>query len=82
MYCWIKIDHKTGITNGDKLGDKTRAKIAEILKTNNQTTIPELAELLNISHKGVEYHITEMKKEGILKRIGSRENGLWEVTDK
>jgi ATP-dependent DNA helicase RecG len=81
---------KIGIANSDKLGDKlgdktgdgTRVKIVEILKTNNQTTITELAELLNISYKGVEYHITEMKKEGILKRIGSRKNGSWEVTDK
>lgn len=83
---WQKGDNKTGITNvdkpGDKPGDKPRAKIVEILKTNNQTTISELAELLNISYKGVEYHITEMKKEGILKRIGSRKNGSWEVRDK
>ena len=78
--------HKLGDKPGDKLGDKTRERtrerIVEILKTNNQTTIPELSELLNISYKGVEYHITEMKKEGILKRIGSRKYGSWGVIDK
>jgi ATP-dependent DNA helicase RecG len=77
-----KLGDKPGDKLGERTGDKTRDKIIEILKTNNKTTIPELAEMLDISYKGVEYHLTEMKKEGILKRIGPRKYGFWEITEK
>ncbi len=63
----------------DKLGDKTREKIEEILKVNGQVTVSQLAEKLNITYKGVEYHIRQMKKEGVLIRIGPRKTGYWRI---
>jgi len=62
------------------LGDKTREKIEEIIKVNGQVMVSQLAEILDITYKGVEYHIRQMKKEGTLIRIGSRKAGYWKIT--
>jgi ATP-dependent DNA helicase RecG len=51
------------------------------MTSNNRITIPELAVLLGISYKGVQYHITAMKKEGMITRIGSRKAGSWKILD-
>ncbi len=63
---------------GDKLGDK-RDEIIKHITKNRGITIPELATLLGISYKGVQYHITAMQKEGVLIRKGSRKIGYWVV---
>ena len=47
--------------------------------SNKDITITELATMLGITYKGVQYHITAMKKAGILKREGSGKSGYWKV---
>jgi ATP-dependent DNA helicase RecG len=74
-----KLGDKLGDKPFDKLKEKTREKILEILSFNNRVTIPELAEMLNITYKGVQYHLTGMKKEGIIIREGSRKAGYWKI---
>lgn len=66
---------------GDKLGDKvdSRNKIINCIISNNDITITELATMLGITYKGVQYHIAAMQKAGILKREGSRKSGYWKV---
>lgn len=76
----IKEESQRADKLGDKLGDKTREKIEEILKANGQITVSQLAEILDITYKGVEYHIRQMKKEGVLIRVGSRKAGHWKLT--
>ncbi len=39
----------------------------------------ELAEIIGISPKGVEWQISKLKKEGRIKRIGPDKGGRWEV---
>jgi len=48
-------------------------------KENPQITRKELAKALDISSDGVKYHLNNLKKEGILKRLGGRKEGHWEV---
>jgi len=50
-----------------------------LLQETPTLTIPKLAEQLNISSRAVEMQINYLKKEGLLKRLGSRRNGKWEV---
>ena len=66
--------------NGER-SEKTREKMLALIKENTKITTAELAELLFISVKGVEYHIANMKKENRLKRIGPDKGGPWEVTN-
>ncbi len=60
---------------------KTREEIISAIKVNPKLTAKELASFLDISQKGVEWHIRKLKKEGILCRVGPTKGGHWEVVD-
>ena len=78
---------KRGVVDVDKLGDKlgdkadSRDKILKYIIENKDITITELAALLGITYKGVQYHIAALQKAGILTRTGSRKSGHWVVLD-
>ena len=50
-----------------------------VLKATPYITIKELAEIVGISPKGVEWQIAKLKKEGRIKRMGPDKGGHWEV---
>ncbi len=45
-------------------------------------TIPELAEALNITTRGVDKQIAKLPREGLLRRIGPAKGGRWEIIEK
>jgi len=57
--------------------EKTREKILKFIGENNKITVVELADLLGITSKGVEYQITKLKGAGIIDRIGPDKGGTW-----
>jgi predicted HTH transcriptional regulator len=59
--------------------EETREIILSVLKATPYITINELAEIVGISQKGVEWQIAKLKKEGKIKRIGPDKGGHWEV---
>jgi len=61
------------------MSKKTREKILSILKATPYVTINELAEIVGISQKGIEWQIARFKKEGRIKRIDPDKGGHWEV---
>jgi ATP-dependent DNA helicase RecG len=63
-------------------GDKTREKIISLIKENPEITTNEMVEKLNISVKGVEWQIKNLKDKGILKRIGPDKGGYWKIIEK
>lgn len=77
-----KLGVKLGNKLGDKLGDNTRLRIIELIIRNNQITISKMAVSLGLTEKGIQYHITDLKKQGTLKRIGSRKTGSWLIVNK
>lgn len=58
---------------------KTRVKILELIKNNSNITREKLADILEITIKGVDWHISNLKKEGKLERIGPDKGGRWKV---
>jgi ATP-dependent DNA helicase RecG len=66
----------------EKSMEKSRVKIIEQVNANPKVTIPELAENIGISPKAIEKQISNLKKEGIIERIGSDKGGEWRVTVK
>jgi len=62
---------------GDK--EKTREKIIDLIKEDATITTQELAEILEITPKGVEWQIQKLKKEGVLSRVGAKKGGKWVV---
>ena len=51
--------------------------IIEIIAQNPCITAKELAEQLNITIPGVRYHLTKMKKAGLIRYEGSAKLGQW-----
>ena len=66
----------------EKTREKTREKVIDLIKNNPKITTAELAEILEITVKGVEWNIKKLKQKGILKRIGPAKGGYWKVVEK
>lgn len=64
-----------------EMSEKTREKILSNLNETPDITINELAEIVGISKKGVEWQMAKLKKEGRIKRIGLDKGGYWEVVE-
>ena len=63
----------------EKGREKSREKIIQLLTERPTMTTTELSEKLGITNKSVEKHIKRLKDDGILRRIGSRRSGYWEI---
>ena len=59
--------------------EKSRVKVLGLIKENSAVTIPEIAQTLGLSIKGVEKIIRTLKQEDRLRRIGPDKGGHWEV---
>ncbi|MCK4464216.1 MAG: winged helix-turn-helix transcriptional regulator, partial [Bacteroidales bacterium] len=60
-------------------GEKTREKIIILLTHNPEITTEDLSVKIGISVKGIEWQLSKLKKENLIKRIGSKKSGHWEV---
>lgn len=63
----------------EKTRGKTRGKIIALLTQNPEITREGLAKKIGISVKGIEWQLNKLKKENLIKRIGSKKSGHWEV---
>ena len=61
--------------------ETTRERIIEMIRNNPKIVTRTIAETLEISLKGVEYHLAKLQKEGILERIGSKKAGSWKLLE-
>ncbi len=57
----------------------TDEHIFQLFSRNPTSTIPEVAETLKMTERGVEKRIAGLKKSGRLVRTGSTKKGLWKV---
>jgi ATP-dependent DNA helicase RecG len=73
-----KISEKTR----EETRDKTRDKIIRIVKQNPTITSKELAGQLGITEKGIEWQLRKLKELGIIRRVGPKKGGHWEVSEK
>lgn len=58
---------------------KNKQRILELLAKHPRMTTADLAKELEISCKGVEKHLAQLKASGALRRIGPDKGGRWEV---
>lgn len=62
--------------------EKSREKILSYLKVNPMATQVDMQTEFGLSRAGIEKILSQLKREGLLMREGSRRNGKWVVTDK
>lgn len=72
------LKHAEGLSK-EKTTQKTTQKIIQIIMKNPHITRKELADFIGITDDGIKYHLTNMQKEGLLRRVGSDKGGYWEV---
>ncbi len=61
--------------------ETTREKIIHLLKENKRYTISELMSKLNKGRDTIKEHLERLKRDGVIKRVGSTKAGHWEVHD-
>ena len=66
----------------EKTRKKTREKILRLVQENPSISTAEMAKILDLSRKGIEWQIRNLKEQGVLERIGPAKGGRWEVTKK
>jgi len=54
-------------------------KIINLIKNNPNITIFEMALLINVTERTIERNISKLKKQGILRRIGSDKDRHWKI---
>lgn len=52
-------------------------KILELIKENQNISIPEMAKIIDISEHSIERNIENLKKKELLKRVGPAKDGYW-----
>ncbi len=58
---------------------KTSEKILQAIEKDDTITIPELATLIGVTERSIERNIQKLQSNGLLKRMGGRKEGRWEV---
>jgi ATP-dependent DNA helicase RecG len=60
---------------------KASVKILEACREKPSITIPELADLIGITERSVQRNMQNLQKDGLLRRVGGRKEGHWEVLE-
>jgi len=78
------VEKTAGTTTSKTTGSATgRAGVLlEHLRDHPQTTIPEMARVLDMTEDGVNYHLRRLQAAGLLRREGGRRSGHWVVAQK
>ncbi len=59
--------------------NETQKEILEKITKNKEVKQAELAEKLNTSKRSIERNMDKLKEKGIIRRVGSKKIGYWEV---
>lgn len=63
----------------EKATKKTTEKILSIIRANPKVTYKELAEALGLTEDGIYWSVKQLRGQGLLRRIGGRKEGYWEI---
>lgn len=64
-----------------KDGNKTRDKIIQAIKKKPNITAKELAGMIGITSKGVEWQLKQLREKGCIRRVGADKGGYWEIVE-
>jgi len=65
---------------GATSSEKGTEKILVLLRRNPRVSARGIADALGLTSRAVEKHLSKLKQDGRLKRIGPDKGGRWEVT--
>ena len=70
----VKTDIETEVET-----DKKTKVIVSAIKRNPHITISQLAKMMGMSTGGVEWHVKQLQKKKVIKRVGPKKGGHWEI---
>ena len=76
-----KTTHKESGTTQKPASNDTRCRIVALMRDNPRITQTRIAERLGITRDGVAYHARQLQADRVIRRVGSRKSGHWEVLD-
>ena len=69
-----------GLNFGINFGlNETQKRIVDYIIENPEITIEQIARLIQVTKRSVEGNISQLKKIGIIERVGARKKGYWVV---
>jgi fido (protein-threonine AMPylation protein)/biotin operon repressor len=68
-------------TKNDPVNDPVKLNILQQLRQKQNANYVELAEMTGCSASTIKRHIQELKKLGLIKRIGSDKTGYWQIVE-
>ena len=74
-------NHVENHPENQKSSQKSSQKILTLLLKDSQITTQEIANELGISRRAVAKQITNLRKKGLISRIGPDKGGYWQVND-
>ena len=66
-------------TTQETAQENTRDKIITLLSNNSKITKQDIMKKLNKADGSIKQHLSNLKKDGIIKRVGSTKSGYWRV---
>ena len=57
-------------------------RIIELIKEDPYITAKQIQAKIDLSRRGVEYQINNLKERNVIKRIGPNKGGYWKILDK
>ena len=75
-------DVKSLPKSSGKSSGKTAVQIIKLMGEDSHITIPKLAETLGVTTRAIEKQISNLQKNGQIKRVGPARGGHWEITIK
>ena len=66
-------------TTQETAQETTQEKIINLIKKNPAITQVEMAKILDLTRDGISYNIKILKEKGMIERVGSTKNGIWNV---
>ena len=75
---WFSVTFKRGSPTGSQ---ETSKMVLKLIKENPKITVKELADRLSISDRAIKKHLSNLRDQNHLIRIGGNFGGHWEVKD-
>lgn len=63
----------------DKSSDKSSEMVLDEIKKNPSISAVKLAEIFGLTSRAIEKHISNLKADGKLERVGSKKHGYWKI---
>src|SRR5690606_6005196 len=73
-----KTTQMSGEMSGEMSG-KMSGKILDLIRTDNQATIPELSNALQVTTRTIERNLRKLKQQGLIQRVGPAKGGYWKI---